>query len=140
MSEPTIHIRTYPEYTVETHYVDGEIHRENAPAVIKKTHAGVVLSEYFICHNKKHRVGGPATITRDRGRVSICYYKDDKLHRENEQEQFVPAVVETVNSVVVLEQYYINGRLHRDDGPAHITRDESGRITASVFYRNGERC
>lgn len=129
-------IRTYPEHTVETFYDGYNIHRVGAPAVIKKTHAGVVLSEYWFENNMKHRLGEPAAILRDGKRHSIAYYQYDKLHRLDG-----PAVIETVNGVVVLEQYYVDGRCHREDGPAHISRDEqSGRIIAAAYYRNGERC
>lgn len=56
---------------------------------------------------------------------SICYYKDNKLHREND----LPAVE---NSNGVLE-WYFNGQRHREKGPAYVRTEGSG-IKAWFLY------
>lgn len=38
---------------------------------------------------------------------------------------------------VAIERFYVNGKIHRDDGPAEIHFGESGRIVFMAYYKNG---
>lgn len=39
-----------------------------------------------------------------------------------------------------VEKYYKGGKLHRDDGPAHIFYYEDGTLSIEKYWTNGEIC
>jgi hypothetical protein len=56
----------------ETWMRDGQIHREDGPAMIERdSDTGNVIRESWIRHDQHHREGGPAVISRkaDTGRI-----------------------------------------------------------------------
>ena len=83
-----------------------------------------------IWKNKKgerHRLGGPAYISKD-GRED--WYKDGKWHRLDG-----PAVILSSGH----KQWYIRGNRHREDGPAVINSDGSNQWWLNkVFYETKE--
>jgi hypothetical protein len=81
-----------------------------------------VIFWYKYGTNKLHREEGPAIV----GPEYEAYYKDGKLHRENEYDG--PALFDGL-----VEEWWVNGKRHRVDGPAHINAD-TGR---KVYYVNG---
>ena len=48
-----------------------------------------------------------------------------------------PAVVRRDSDGSTLEQYYRDGKLHRDDGPAMICHNPNDGVTQERYYRNG---
>ncbi len=108
---------------------DGELHRDDGPAVIDADGA-----QYWYQHGKRHREDGPAVIeadgTQEWWRKGECHRDDgpaiidadggqiwcqhDEWHREDG-----PAIVE-VNGT---QKWYQHDEIHRDDGPAWIEPD-----------------
>ena len=81
-------------------YFGGVLHCEDGPAIIRQS--GV---EEWFYEGKRHRVTGPAIISKDR-----CeWYYQNKLHREDG-----PAI-ELANGD---RFWYYQNNLHREDGPA----------------------
>ena len=48
-----------------------------------------------------------------------------------------PAVVRRDSDGSTMEQYYRDGKLHRDDGPAMICHNPNDGVTQEKYYRNG---
>lgn len=88
---------------------DGELHREDGPAVIHpKTPNDKVAPESWFLNGMRHREDGPA-ITHGDGTTE--WYKDGELHRIGG-----PAVEDSNGR----KEWYRDGVRHRDDGPAFI--------------------
>jgi hypothetical protein len=91
-----------------------------------------------------HRVGGPALQKFDpetsqlEREVWIDRFNHGK-HRDGNLPSDIS--IDPQTGVVILEEYYRNGRLHRDDdGPAEIYRNsETGQITGLIFRHEGDR-
>ncbi len=60
-------------------------------------------------HGNFHRVGGPALTWRD-----------------------------AQTGVAVLEEWHLNGKLHREDGPAIIRRTPDGKVKSTQWFHHGE--
>jgi antitoxin component YwqK of YwqJK toxin-antitoxin module len=43
------------------------------------------------------------------------------------------------NGIIWNEDYYINGSLHKEDGPAHRCYFPNGNLCCERYYLNGER-
>ena len=43
------------------------------------------------------------------------------------------------NGNIMREQYYKEGKRHREDGPAYITYYGNGKINTKFYYLNGEQ-
>ena len=50
-----------------------------------------------------------------------------------------PALVEYDDGNIKFEEYYINGELHREDGPAFISYNHNGIIEDEAYFINGKR-
>jgi hypothetical protein len=126
----------------EEYWKHGERHRPSTegPAVLQVDPSGKVLFEIYIEEGKPHRdpAQGPAWFGIRDGLIRLEFSVHGLTHRA---EQDGPAVIETseATGVVVLEQYYRDGQLHRDHGPAWIDRDpETGTVVSEVWVKNGD--
>jgi len=99
-------------------YRNGQLHREDGPAVVESDGTGI----RWFRNGELHREDGPAFIDPKDGER---WYRNGQLHREDG-----PAVV----SDTIGERWYQNGQLHREDGPAR-----QGGITGDTgWFQNGE--
>jgi len=124
---------------------DGKLHRENGPASISRYGSnGAVGHIYYYRHGEPHRSDGPAQQNwwSDGSLEWEVWYLDGKKHREGNHA--AETIMAADGDYVSDEGHYLNGRLHRTDGPALIKRslDRSGRsprviITEQKFYYNG---
>jgi len=81
--------------------------------------------EVFVAHSNEN-----GRVIRERWRV------DGKLCRYGG----LPAVlyIDEFTGVVTLEEYYRNGQLHRNDGPAQIKRDaQTGEVLEQRNFMSG---
>lgn len=82
---------------------NGELHRDNGPAIIKCN------GDHIWCiHGLRHRTNGPALYNVDGYQE---WWHKGKPHRFR-----APAIIYTDGS----EEWYRNGQRHREDGPAVI--------------------
>lgn len=79
---------------VEKHYLSGELHREDGPAIIRPGGA-----ESWWRNGKVHRDGDLPAMTTPNG--TRCWYKEGKLHREGGK----PAVILPNGD----KEYWVNG-------------------------------
>jgi transposase InsO family protein len=124
-----------------SYYVNDKLHRDNdLPAIITSIYS------VWYQHGKRHRDNNPAYISihglsiwyqhgvkhRDNDLPAYVdeainrseWYQYGELHRDND----LPAAVHA-NKI----EYYINDRLHRDNGPAFINNGYS------AYYKHGNR-
>jgi hypothetical protein len=94
-------IKTVYEDRTEYHNEQGQLHREDGPAVEFANG-----DKYYYKNDLLHREDGPAIIYAN---GSKKYYKNDIRHREDG-----PAIEYADGG----KEYYINGKRHREDGPA----------------------
>ena len=47
-------------------------------------------------------------------------------------------IINPINKSIGWKSYYVNGELHREDGPAEIIYDNDGRLTCENFYKNNK--
>jgi len=96
--------------TGEQWFLNGELHREDGPAVIYPTDR-----EWFL-HGKRHRIGGPAVISDDG--LYIWYYNGQK-HREDG-----PAIISYVSRIYrtnpeedpnAIRRWFLNGIEYPDE-------------------------
>lgn len=120
---------------VRKYYVDGVLHREGGPAVVKYYEDGrVKRKEYYTSGKLHNRVGGPAVIEYyENGNVKCEeYYDDGELHRADG-----PAVIKYYEDGKIKEEsYYFKGKCHRTDGPAIISYNPDGSIEEEIFAEN----
>ena len=92
--------------------------------------------------------GGPAFISDYYGSKIISYYSYGKLHRPpilsvNNKMEHLPAYIKyhRKSNVVKIEEYYVNGLLHRDPingyKPAFIKYRKNGQILIEKYYARG---
>lgn len=131
------YLKRYPTFSgvlkdvdgVIYHCKDGELHREDGPAVIEpngslawffngKPHREdgpaferVDGSKGWYIAGKTHREDGPAIETPD---GSKCWYQNGERHRKDG-----PALEYADGS----KGWFKHGKMHREDGPAHIGAD-----------------
>ena len=100
------------------HYrLDGKLHREDGPAVIKPDG-----TQEWYKNGVRHREDGPAVIWPD---GTQSWYINGQRHRDDG-----PAMTYPDRS----ESWWLHGKLHRADGPA--VRNANG---AEFWYKNGVR-
>jgi hypothetical protein len=87
-------------------YLNGQLHRENGPAVEYANG-----TEEWYREGKRHRIGGPAVINRDDGLMR--WFQDFKYH----------VLGSAVEPVTFSKEWWVDGYRHRDDGPAVINAD-----------------
>jgi hypothetical protein len=139
---------TQKERVTETWYKKGNIHRDNGPAVqmtedgeiirqewlINNTHhnfpgPAIVTKdfEYYYFYGKRHKIGGPAYISR----TCKMWFINDINHNPNG-----PCVIKTEKGTLIKEWRDKDGRYHRVDGPA-IERINNGKITTAKYFIHG---
>jgi hypothetical protein len=81
---------------------------------------------------------GPALQAFDPdGREALEYWCDGVLHRDPSEG---PALIlrQSDSGRPIVEEYYVNGALHRDCAPAVLTYDETtGHLVVACYYRHG---
>lgn len=92
----------------EEWYLNGKLHRKNAPARIIYYNEDVVEMEIYYENGDHHRIDGPSVID---------YYGDGKIHRE---------------------EWYRQGKRHRVGDAAVVKYDEEGNILNEEWFVNGE--
>ena len=105
MSEEVKNGRYEDKYGTVRWYQDGELHREDGPAVEMKV-SGKTWKKMYFKDGMKHRLDGPAVEQSD-GKND--WYKDGVLHREDG-----PAC----ETALGYKSWYLDGDRHREDGPA----------------------
>ena len=128
--------RTCDDGVVIYYDAEGNLHREDGPAVIEfYTNDQRLHRETWYKHGRKHRLDGPANIqyyhnnvisskawyvggvnTRKDGPAEIEYFQDGSLSRES---------------------YRLYGQSHRLDGPAHIEYFDGD--TLEEYYIKGRK-
>ncbi len=124
-------------------YHKGGHHREDdLPAEIRRwPKTGVVMIERYYRRGQLHRDGDkPAEIYRDSqtGQINgLIYCVDGDRFREGDR----PAVQEfdPVTGALTREEFYHEGKLHRDHGPAILDYDVDGKVIhgSLQYFRNG---
>jgi antitoxin component YwqK of YwqJK toxin-antitoxin module len=130
------------------YYINGELHREDGPAEIYYDYDGNIKYESYWLNGKRHREDGPAI--KD---VKREYYHDgDKICEYSYEEYWVSGVKYNDNGSAIQgktyfsfpngnllnEEYFTNGKLHREDGPASISYYNNGNIKSEAYYTNGK--
>lgn len=123
---------------VEEWWLAGVRHRAEHPAVYQYDGAGHLISEQWFQHGVRTRQGGPAVITR--------YWVDQVPIRREEwyvdgirQRKSGLVVLETAegSNITTLEQWMQQGKLHREHAPAIIQRALDGTVVFSAWFHNG---
>jgi hypothetical protein len=128
-------------------YLNQEVHREDGPAIIWPLHQGVC--NIWVRHGKLHREDGPAI------EQPYWLHDDDQYDQEPEYHnydangspiQHIPDMwlnntdndVDSANLLELesraQEEWWVNGELHREDGPARVW---SGDSDDSEWYHHG---
>lgn len=137
---PKYNLGTYKVYTPNyvRYYIDGLLHREGGPAHI---YVGrVTRTEKYYHMNERHRDDGPAHIEYDiRGEKLIVrsteYLQRNLFHRLNEPARiFYNALGEKMDI-----QYWVNGELHNERGPAVIYGPRQDFHREEKYYLCGKR-
>lgn len=95
----------------------------------------LLREEYYFDDVKLHRRLGPAVILTDRDTGEIIFQEwceRGKRHNPNG-----PAVIDMRNDERRME-WYLDGKLSRNDGPAIVVHDEQGRLVREGFYQAGK--
>lgn len=162
---PGVVIKFYSDtmiQSVEFKNDHGQYDNKNQPAIIKYSECGNPISEKWYKDGKLHRNDGPALITYGKSSKPIYekWYKDGQLHRTD-----APALIMYGKSgKPILEEYYQNGKLlnpngahikkynfgqliheeyqldrklHRTDGPAIRKWSKSGQLILEEYYLDG---
>ena len=122
-TEKGIQTKTIDGHGTKEWYLNGELHRENGPAV-EYTDG---RKEWFL-DGKRHREDGPAIEKEDGSKE---WYLNGELHREDG-----PAVEYADGQ----KEWYLNGKRHREDGPAVYGGTKFGGVQSDSkqWYLNGE--
>lgn len=87
---------------------DGQIHRNDGPAIVIYHKNGEIHYEAYFYKNKRHRSDGPAFQSWDE------------------------------NGKNLIKEYWENGYLHHTTGPAAIHRDDKGEILCVEYWEKGK--
>ncbi len=120
-------IYTTIDYTSYTWYKHGDIHRDNdKPAFIYKSNTPhSFMKLIWVVDGKFHRDNDdqPACIIDDEDDANYNWYKNDRLHRDNDKPAKV--AVNKKTGRFILQKWYQQGEEHRQLGkPSSITLDE----------------
>jgi antitoxin component YwqK of YwqJK toxin-antitoxin module len=112
---------------------DGELHRDDGPAIIRLNTAGTIIFEQWVRDGLIHRDDGPARITwHSNGAIkSDEWYINNKLHRDG-----APSTTSWLaDGTKESEMWHIDGKRHRDNGPAATTWNSKGSV--KTWYNDG---
>jgi hypothetical protein len=116
----------------ESYYINGELHREDAPARITTAPDGTRSEEWYR-HDERDREDGPAVISRNGERLFFeHWFRDGLLHRDDG-----PAMTNFEDDGEIVEHYFRENELHREDGPARIRTHVDGTVSVE-FWREGD--
>ena len=121
-------------YLCEAYYVDNKVHREDdLPAIIVEG-----TYKTWRIGGTMHRINGPAHIN-NHGSKDMAWMQNNKYHREGDKLAFYHkfnAFIGGKPCVCVIIEWFINGKLHRDVGPAKIQQSScNGIVKTQYFYR-----
>ena len=117
-------------------YREGQLHRDGAPAVVKK-YPNIKIKAWYR-NGKLHRDGKPAVIMKFKDEIKCEWYQDGQLHRENG-----PAYMQRKYYTGQHIPYYTkvswhkNGVAHRSQGPTIIERLLGYRVV-NEWVENGK--
>ena len=124
----------------EEYWEHGQWHRpaSEGPAIRQVAPDGKVLFEIYVEEGKLHRDPGegPAWVSSQNGEKNVQYATRGLPHRD---EAHGPAVlsIDEATGVVLHEEYFRRGVLHRDNGPAVRARELDGGWSWEDWYRDG---
>ncbi len=115
--KPTIIVYEEGIKVEEIWQIDKVKHRESGPAhIITDYDTKEVTHEIWYKNGLRHREAGPAEVSYDNEIITSEYWiVDDQSHREG-----APASIHrnAKTGAVEYEGWFVNGKAHRDDGPA----------------------
>jgi hypothetical protein len=122
----------------EEYWNNGRLHREDGPAKIMVDKNG--QSEEYYIKGRLHREDGPAKIMFYGDSQALWWYLDGRPHSFDGN----PTYVQIWNDGSKFEEWTghqwpaVSSNIHREDGPARITKNSSGKITSETYYVNGQ--
>ena len=143
--------------------LDGQLHNPLGPAlVIRDPTSGIVTAEQWCLNGRNHREDGPASIQYDPTTgcaVNEIWIQNGLVHRSDDLPALIRRTpdgettelrydVQNLTHVMydpdtrirTYEGWYHRGAMHRDDGPAEITRSaNTGRIKSKRFFQSGRQ-
>ncbi len=69
----------------------------------------------------------------DYGETTQEFYKNYYRHRDNDE----PAYIQVKNCSTMIQEWYVDGLLHREDGPARMCEHDEQGICITEYYRYG---
>ena len=128
------HLPDKDHYVYESYRVDKKLHHEDdLPAVIIDG-----SSKTWRIGGLVHRKNGPVHIV-NHGAATMAWMQNKRYHREGDKPAFYHkfnAFIGGTPRVCVIIEWFINGKLHRDNGPAKIQQSSyNGIVKTQYFYR-----
>lgn len=125
-------------------YAVAKLVEEYKVTIEKDEQTGKVLSEEWKDKNGSYHhpeYGVPAVRGWDleTGKLTkATWYKDGEINRDNDKPARI--IIDPRTDILTFEQYFKNGTIHRDNGPAHIERDPAtGKAIWEEWLENGQR-
>lgn len=143
-------------------YTAGVLHNPDGPAVTKYYKSGKKKEELYLICGVLHRTDGPAYIRYCDGiKVKEVWFYVSKIHNPsgpawveyNKEDYYLndvlqqSAILKVQNEKAIrtefpdgsiLEEWYYDGKLHRDSGPAQVLISNEGRVEYEKWYFNGK--
>ena len=109
------------------------LHRDDGPAVVKDK------AELYYKVGLLHREGGEPAVVKLTDGVRLEWLVNGIKHRPEKdwRGRSLPAIKHSKDRVVIKERFLIDGRLHRDDGPAKVDRTLKNTIKNEEWYKDG---
>jgi len=128
-----------------THMVNNRYHRDDGPAYQEWNDAGKLIAEEWYQNGLPHKNNNPDHFAERNGPDHFAERNGpDHFAERNGPDHFAlrngPARQEWNNAgQLIMEEWWQNGRLHRDNGPAHQWWNNTGVLTYESWYQNGRR-
>ena len=113
----------------EGYYINGEYHRIDGPAIIAYYINGNKQGESYYINGKNHRADDPAIIQ---------YYENGNVNWElycNYMHGDTSGISYYKDGMIETYVFILNGKLHKEDGPARIRYYQSGNISEEFYYK-----
>ena len=95
---------------------NGFFHRDNnLPAIIIKSSSGEILKGFWYSNGKINRGNDKPAVVYNNG--TLIWYKDNLMHRDHNKPALIDETMEK-------KEWYYNGKLHRENGHAIISRNK----------------
>jgi hypothetical protein len=112
---------------------NGELYVRDGTTIIGRKVIDNDTTKYYRA-DKLHRDDGPALIVKSaNGYSKEVYYKDGVCHREGD----LPASITNYSYGITVTEYFVDGKLHRKNGPACIT-NAANVVLREAYVFNGE--